>query len=372
MTTEDRAPTAGPRAAGAATVVVALVVFLGWLALLVGWVALLTVDRGWSRVAWAVFGAFVFWNLRPRPPRVRREAVPVTAEEAPGLHALVTATADAVGTVAPRRILLDTTYVVAALPVGYGARSDLVIGLPQWTVLRPRERVAAVAMVLAGLDVHHRPLGVLVRLASDLLVAGRELLEPPGAVRGDVEAAAYSVSNPLVVDPFEENRVGRSLTKNVGAAGLMAVGAPLRWVQSGLLRSWRPALVPAAYDADARAAAVAGRDAVVGVLLSTVGTPLGSTAAASAARYGRDPFEALETVGRPERAEYRRLLAAEGDGRQAPVPLTSQRLDAVERGLPSTAGSVDPALARQADADVVRLRPEFLDRLTDELRGASD
>ena len=90
-------------------------------------------------------GALLFWHLRPRPARPRELAVPVDEQEAPALHALAAAAADAVGCPPPRRVLIDTTYPVGVLPVGYAGRTDLVVGLPQWTVLRPQERVSAVA-----------------------------------------------------------------------------------------------------------------------------------------------------------------------------------------------------------------------------------
>ena len=357
------------RPGGAAAVGLAVLVLAVWLGVLGAWIALLLHDDGISRIVWAVLGALVFWQLLPRPPRVRRRAVAVDEQEAPAVHVLVTAVAGALGCPPPQRVLLDTTYPVMALPVGYGGRSDLVIGLPQWTVLRPQERVAAVAAALAGLDIHRTPAGAVVRIADDLLVAGRELLEPPGTVRGDRVAASYSVSNPIAVDTFEVNREGRSVTKNIGAAGMMALAAPLRWVQRGLLRLWRPRLVTAAHDADARAAAVAGREALVAVLLSTVGTPLGLTAAGSAARYGRDPFDALAHAPRPDRSEYRALLAAESERATGPGPSTAQRVETLERGTPASGTVVDSALAIRADVDVLTLRTDFADQLADELRG---
>ena len=358
-------PVRDSRTRGAAAVAVAVPVVVGWLALVGAWVTLLVVDEGLSRIVWAVLGALLFWQLRPRPQRVRRLAVAVDEQEAPGLHALAETVAEAVGCHPPRRVLLDTTYAVAAVPVGYAGRSDLVVGLPQWTVLRPRERVAAVATVLAGVESQRGPAGTVVRLANDLLVSARELLEPPGAVRGDEVAAGYSVSNPIAVDTFEVNRVGRNAAKNVGAAGMMVVAAPLRWVQRGLLRLWRPSLVAGVHDADARAAAVAGRDAVVGVLLTTAGTPLGLTAAASAARYGKDPFEALAAAERPDPTHARRLLAAEAGG---PGGSAAGRVEALERGAPVAASVVEPGSATRADADVLRLRPRLADQLVDELR----
>ena len=360
-------PAGEGRTAAGAAVAVAVAVLAGWLALVGAWLALLALDEGLSRVVWAVLGALLFWHLRPRPARVRRAAVVVGDEEAPGLHALAETVAEAVGCHPPRRVLLETTYPVAAVPVGYAGRSDLVVGLPQWTVLRPRERLAAVAMVLAEVE-SQRAAGTLVRLANDLLVSARELLEPPGAARGDEVAAGYSVSNPIAVGTFEVNRVGRSAATNVGAAGMTALAAPLRWVQRGLLRLWRPRLVATVHDADARAAGVAGRDAVVGVLLTTAGTPLGLTAAASAARYGRDPFEALAEAERPDPAQARRLLAAGAGGAASPGAGAAGRVEALERGAPFAASVVDPGLATRADADVLRLRSRLADQLVDELR----
>jgi hypothetical protein len=359
------------RTSAAAAVALAVVVLAGWLALAGGWVALLVVDRGVSRIVWAVLGALLLWQLVPRPPRPREQAELVDEQTAPGLHALAGAVADAAGCPPPRRILLDTTYRVGALPVGYARRADLVVGLPQWTVLRPQERVAAVGLALAGADVLGRPAGAVVRLADDVLAAARELLKPPGTVGGDRVAAGYSVSNPVAVDVFEVNRVGRSVSKNVGAAGMMAVAAPVRLVQRALGRAWAPCLAAAVLDADARVAGVAGREAAVGVLLTTAGVPAGLTAAASAARYGRDPFQALAESARPSRAEYTGRLVADAERGSGPGPTTLQRVEALERGVPATGAAVDPGLAARADAEVVRLRAGLAARLTDELRAGS-
>ena len=108
---------ASGRAAGGAAVAVAVLVLLGWLALVGAWVALLLLDEGLSRIVWAVLGVLVFWHLRPRPPRVRRLALAVDEQQAPGLHALAAAVAEAVGCHRPRRVLLDTTYPVTG-PAG--------------------------------------------------------------------------------------------------------------------------------------------------------------------------------------------------------------------------------------------------------------
>jgi hypothetical protein len=158
------------------------------------------------------------------------------------------------------------------------------------------------------------------------------------------------------------------VSKSVGAAGMMALGAPLRLVQRGLHRAWAPHLDAAVLDADARAAGAAGRDAVIGVLLTTVGVPAGLTAAGSAARYGRDPFDALAAWDRPARAEYTARLAADAERGSAPGPTTLERVEALERTTSPSGTTVDPALVRGADADVVRLRPGFAAQLTDELR----
>ena len=150
------------------------------------------------------------------------------------------------------------------------------------------------------------------------------------------------------------NRVGRSAAKNVGAAGMMVLAAPLRWVQRGLLRLWHPRLVATVRDADARAAAVAGREAVVAVLLSTVGTPLGRTAAASAARYGRDPFEAFAGVRPGPTPEYPPTPGRRARGRRRGGAALG--VEALARGTTVSASVVDPGLATRADADVLRLR----------------
>lgn len=128
------------RAVALAAVVVAVTA-----ALVVALVAFVVLDDGWTRVIWAVIGAFLLWQLVPRPARPSPRAVPVHAGDAPALWTLVGEVARATGVRAPDSVVVDTLYATSLLPVGYLGRATLVLGLPQWTALDDDERLAALA-----------------------------------------------------------------------------------------------------------------------------------------------------------------------------------------------------------------------------------
>ncbi|NHA67334.1 M48 family metallopeptidase [Phycicoccus flavus] len=275
------------RTGGAAAVLLAALVVLAETALVAAWLVFLLRDEGWSRLLWLVVGGLVAWRLVPRPGRPDDRAVPVTAEEAPALHRLVARAAEQAGTRPPSRVLLDTTYPVAAHATGYLGKTSLVVGLPQWSALSPSERVAALVHVLGCARPQVGPAGVLVRLADDLLTAARTILVPTSVVRAHEAAIGQTTAGYGEVGPggmLVANRLARETSAAVGAAGMAVVAAPVRLLQQLLGRLWRPAALAAARDADARAATVAGPQATLSMLASTAGVPRGLSAAQNAAR----------------------------------------------------------------------------------------
>ncbi|MGG5260699.1 M48 family metallopeptidase [Phycicoccus avicenniae] len=369
------APTGGTTASSAgrvAAVALALVVVLAVLALFAGWVWLLVTDDGLTRIVWAVLGVLFFWRMVPRPARVDARAVELTRADAPRLHDLVDAVAEAVATRPPDRVLADTTYPVAVRAHGYRGGATLVVGLPQWTALDPAERVAVLAHELRCAHVDRGAAGTVVRLAQDLLISARTLFTPTRTVTADTKAVDQSLSSVAVLGLTHElagNQAQREASASAGAAGLSVVGAPFRWTQSLLTRLWRPTLHAAALEADRRAVSLAGPVATRGWLLSTVGVARGMTAAGNAARTpGADPFAAMEAAGRPDAAELQRRLAAEPDASDDPRhPPTSQRLHAVEHAEPVASDWVDRSPLAGADGEVFRVRTALTQQFREEL-----
>ncbi len=354
-----------------ALLLAALVVLIE-LALVLGWALLLVRDDGLSRLLWAALGLLVLWQLLPRPARVDRRGVQLSAATAPDLHAFCAQVAAAVGTRAPDRVVVDTAYPVRVQPTGYLGRATLVLGLPQWTALDPGERVAVLAHELACADVRRGPSGVLVRLADDLLRSARTILTPTRVVTADALAVEQSTSTMGSYGPADElagNRMRRQASAAVGGAGMSAVGAPVRAVQALLARSWRPTLHRAAFEADRRAVALAGTAAVRGWLLSTAGVPRGLTAAGNAARTpGADPFTAMESASRPEPAELRaRLEADPAAAADLEHPPTAERLRVLEGAGPDLGRSLERGALAAADRDVFAARVPLTGRFRDEL-----
>ncbi|QIM21247.1 hypothetical protein G7075_09070 [Phycicoccus sp. HDW14] len=355
-----------------AAVVLASLVVLVDLALVIGWVVLLVTDEGWTRILWGALGLLVLWQLRPHPTRVDRHAVPLPESAAPGLHALCAEVAAAVGARPPDRVVVDTTYPVRVQPAGYLGRATLVVGLPQWTALDPGERVAVLAHELACSGVRRAPSGVLVRLADDLLASARTILTPTRVVTADALAIEQSTGALGVIGPGDElagNRMRREASAALGGAGMAVVGAPVRALQAGLARAWRPTLRDAAFAADRAAVEVAGTPAVRGWLLSTAGVPRGLTAANNAARTpGTDPFTAMESAPRPEPAELRaRLEADPGAAVDGEHPPTAERLRLVDAADPVAARTVEWGALAAADRDVFAARVPLTPRFRDEL-----
>ena len=277
------------------TVAVLLVVLL---------VTLVVLDDGWTKVIWTVIGALLLWQLVPRPARPSSRAVPVRADDAPGLHGLVAEVAAVTGTRRPDSVVVDTAYATSLLPVGYLGRATLVLGLPQWTALDDDERIAVLAHELACVEPARSPAGILVRLADDLLSRLVLMLSPTGAVQPhettreqyDSQMGAMGAGDDLAGD-----RMRREVATSVGAAGLTVVAAPARALQGMLRRAALAGSSPGCLRADRGAAALVGSPAVTGLLLSTLPLPRAWVAAEVAARRRADPFVAMAASERPAR-----------------------------------------------------------------------
>ncbi|WP_219470979.1 hypothetical protein [Nonomuraea rhizosphaerae] len=215
-----------------AALLLALVVHALTLAFVVlgGW----TIASGSQFVlSWAL-GALLLgigWLLRPRLGRLPADAEVLGRSEAFQLYGMADRVADRIGVrrpakVAVRDLALDTTYTRNGLlrtPV-------LVVGLPTWLALAPRQRVALLARAYADL-----PSG------EDLFVGGA--LSTLAEWRGALMGAA-----PLQVRDEAQTKIASSLgtldTVGTGyeVAGFLGrvlgrlIGGPLMLVEYGLTR----------------------------------------------------------------------------------------------------------------------------------------
>lgn len=113
---------------------------------------------------WLVGGVLigVGWLLRPRLPRVPADAEVLGRSEAAELYATAGRVASRMGVRAPelvavRDLVTETTYMRA----GIRRTPALVVGLPVWLALTPRQRVTLLAAAYAG-----------ARTGEDIVVEG--------------------------------------------------------------------------------------------------------------------------------------------------------------------------------------------------------
>ena len=353
-------------------VLLAAAVVAGTVLLVIGWVTFVVLDDGWTRVVWVVVGAFLLWQLVPRPERPSPRAVAASAADAPALHALVAEVAATTGTRPPDTVVVDTLYATSLLPVGYRGRATLVVGLPQWTALDDSERLAVLAHELRCAEPARRPAGILVRLADDLLSRWVLLLTPTATVQPH-ETTRQQYDSGLGAlgagDELAGDRTRRDAAASVGAAGLTIVASPAKLLQQSLRRAAMTGSDRACLHADRTAAALVGSPAVVGLLLSTLPVPRAWVAAEVAARRRLDPFSAMADAQRPAADELaRRLAAAEGTGERAgPTHApTATRIAALRQPVVLTRG-VGPGIVRTAGRDLDVFRGRLAQRIAEEL-----
>jgi hypothetical protein len=119
----------------------------------------------------AVVGLLFLWVVRPRRQRPVRRGRLLARTEAPALYALADRVADGVGARRVDQIRVTGEIEVFHYTAGLYGRPGLIIGLPVWSVLTPDQRVALLAVLLAGdVDGSTRQHG-LVGLALDSLAA---------------------------------------------------------------------------------------------------------------------------------------------------------------------------------------------------------
>ncbi len=116
------------------------------------------------------------WTLRPRPTEAPGGIV--TREDFPALYTLVDAVARALGASPPYRIALDEEFNASYRLVGWRRRAIVTLGLPLWSILDDRERVALVAHELAHGVNGDGNRSFFIGTAIETLVRWHDILRP--------------------------------------------------------------------------------------------------------------------------------------------------------------------------------------------------
>ncbi|MDP4506194.1 M48 family metalloprotease [Nonomuraea turcica] len=218
----------------------ALLVHLMTLAFLVlgAWTILAHAD---SLLAWLLGGLClaIGWVLRPRLARLPADAETLERDSAPELYAVAEHVADRVGVTRPRKIAIrDLATETGYDRVGLARTPVLVVGLPLWLALPPRQRVTLLASAYARVPTGEE---LIVGGALDTLEAWRDALMEAGPLRVREEAQTTITAASLGVadQPGTAYEVagffGRLLGRVLGAPVLL-----MRYALSRLARAGEP------------------------------------------------------------------------------------------------------------------------------------
>ncbi|GGS87663.1 M48 family metallopeptidase [Nonomuraea spiralis] len=224
-----------------AALVLALLVHLLTLAFLVlgAWAVLAHLD---SLLGWLLGGVSlaVGWALRPRLARLPADAEVLDRAAAGELYALADRVADRAGVKRPRKVALrDLATETVYDHVGVLRTPVLVIGLPLWLALPPRERVALLAAAYARKPAGEELVvdGALFTLASwhDALLGSNVPLK----IREEAQTTIARSSLGAIDQPGTTYEVmgafGRLIGRVLGGPVLLA-----EYALTGLARAGRP------------------------------------------------------------------------------------------------------------------------------------
>ncbi|MEU6865726.1 M48 family metallopeptidase [Streptomyces sp. NPDC046876] len=106
---------------------------------------ILLIVLGWSTGVQPALGALLLglaWLLRPRRPRLPKDAPVLYRADAPRLFELIDEVAGAVGTSGVHAVVVTAEANAAVTAYGLRARRMLLLGLGLWEILPPQERIA--------------------------------------------------------------------------------------------------------------------------------------------------------------------------------------------------------------------------------------
>jgi Zn-dependent protease with chaperone function len=211
------------------------------------------------RVAGILMGLVVlavWWSVLPRRPRLPDDARLVTGPT-PALDGLLAAVGSAVGTSAPRTVVVTPWINAAVLDGARGAGRTLLIGAPLWLALSHQARVALLAHELAHYSSGDTRRGRVTGAAFTSLRAWQDLLDDPV---GGQPSGRYHAPRDHAVEMVSVSMWGaRAVIWLVGLVPLLLSRALLHVTS---LDSQR-----AEYRADRKAATAAGPEALREVLV---------------------------------------------------------------------------------------------------------
>jgi Zn-dependent protease with chaperone function len=190
--------------------------------------------------------------LRPRLGRLPKRRMRLGRQQYPALFALLEDVAEAAGTRPPDVVVADFGYNAGFGRVGLRQRRVLILGLPLWLVLDPRQRVALLAHEL-GHQVNGDP--------------ARSLLVRPALYTFGMLARSTDVS---VSDMLYTTRRTPNIFEVVVKFALKLFSALCLAIHIGLSALGFRGTQRAEYLADGIAADVAGSDALVGLFERTL------------------------------------------------------------------------------------------------------
>jgi hypothetical protein len=188
-----------------------------------------------SLLAWLLGGVSlgVAWALRPRLGRLPADAEVLGRSSAPELYAVADRVADRIGVTRPRKIAIrDLDPETRYERVGLSRTPVLVVGLPLWLALPPRQRAVLLATAYARV-----PTGaeLIVTGAQFTLDAWRDtLLGPAGPLHAREEAQTRITAASLGIE--DQPGTGYEVMGMFGRVAGRVLGGPLLLIQYGLDR----------------------------------------------------------------------------------------------------------------------------------------
>ncbi|WP_214411250.1 M48 family metallopeptidase [Sphaerisporangium fuscum] len=184
--------------------------------------------------AWLLGGLFAGLGilLFPRPRRLPADAEMLTPSSAPETYGVARRVAEAVGARPPAAVTVrDLAVACEYAEVGWWRRPVLVVGLPLWLVLSPRERVVLLALTCAERSGHD----LLVSGALWTLAQWRGSMSGGGPLKKRDEAHTYVVGVLAGFAPPGSYQAAGTLGLVVGAV----IGWPALLLERLLLRLTR-------------------------------------------------------------------------------------------------------------------------------------
>lgn len=204
-----------------------------------GWIILR--DPG-SVLSWIFGGASlaIGWALRPSLGRLPADAEVLDRSSAEELYELADRVADRIGVRRPRKVAVrDLTTLTGYDRVGVARTPVLVVGLPLWLALPPKQRVTLLATAYAALPTGDER---VVREALDTLESWRDALvgATPLKAREDAQdkiTASLGALSPPDTTYQVAGLLGRIVGRVLGGPVLLARYALTRLARSGERRA---------------------------------------------------------------------------------------------------------------------------------------